>query len=51
MRMEFKINDSSSEKMHDRDECTSTERKQIIKKRKLNETNMNSFAECLENYN
>ena len=48
---EFEMNDSSSEKMNDRAKCISAERKQIIKKRKLNDTNMNSFAECLENYN
>ena len=48
---EFEINDSPSEKMNDRAECIIVGRKQIIKRRKLSENNMNSFAECLENYN
>ena len=48
---EFEMNDSSSEKMNDRAKCISAERKQIIKKRELNDTNMKSFAECLQKYN
>ena len=48
---EFERNDSSSEKMNDRAECINAKRKQIIKKRKLNENSMNSFADCLESYN
>ena len=48
---EFERNDSSSEKMNDRAACISAERKKIVKKRRLNENNMNSFAEYLENYN
>ena len=47
---EFEMNDSSSEKMNDRAKCISAERKQTIFKTKLNDTNMKSFAECLENY-
>ena len=47
----FERNDPSSEKMNNRVECISAKKKQIMKKRKLNENNMNSYAECLENYN
>ena len=48
---EFERNDSSSEKMNDRVECINAKRKQTIKKRKLKESSMNSFADCLESYN
>ena len=48
---EFEKNDSSSEKMNDRAECISAEKRQIINKTKLDENNMNSFVLCLEAYN
>lgn len=48
---EFETNDSPTKKMNDRTEFISAKRKQIIKKRKLNENNMNFLVECLENHN